>query len=134
MKHNVRIIIALLIIIVVCWFGYTYTEEINKVSNATKPFKQQLQRYTWLIVIGLVTYWAFLKHPYQWIAKTIILIYALTIVVLGFLGLLEFKWKLFSENQKELISSVRLFLSSPLPFIMAWFLSVIDLSKLQEKN
>lgn len=123
MKHNLRIWIGVVLIIIVCWFGYTYTEEINKISNAHKSFEQQLQRFIWLIIVGVICYWCFLKHPYQWLSKTILIVYLISIFILGVLGLIEFKWRLFSENQKELIAGFRLFLSSPLPFIIAWFLS-----------
>lgn len=133
MKHNIRIWIGIVLIIIVCWFGYTYTEEINKISNAHKPLKQQVQRFIWLIVVGLITYWSFLKHSYKWLSKTIFIVYILSIFILGCLGLIEVKWRLFSENQKELISSIRLFLSSPLPFIIAWFLSNTNFNTTRKK-
>lgn len=134
MKHNIRIWIGIVLIIIVCWFGYTYTEEINKVSNSVKPLKQQIQRFSWLIIVGLICYWSFLKHNYQWLSKTIVIVYGISILLLGCLGLIELKWKLFSENQKELISSVRLFLSSPLPFIIAWFLSNANFNGTNKNN
>lgn len=133
MKHKRRIWIGIVAIIIICWFGYTYTEEVNKISNAHKPLKQQIQRFIWLAVVGLIAYWSFLKHRYQWISKTIIIVYMISIFMLGGLGLIEFKWKVFSENQKELISGVRLFLSSPLPFMVAWFLSTSNFDTLTKK-
>lgn len=129
MKHKVRLIIALILILIVCWFGYTHTEEVNKVSNAVKPLKQQLLRFIWLISIGSITYWAFIKQQHKWISTLIVLVYATAVCILGILGLIEFKWRLLSENQKELISGVRLFLSSPLPFMMAWFLQISNIQK-----
>jgi hypothetical protein len=129
MKHNVRLGIALLLILVICWFGYIHTEEVNKISNAVKPLKQQILRFLWLISIGSATYWAFAKQHQKWIPTLIFLIYTIAIITLGLLGLIEFKWKLFSENHKELISGIRLFLSSPLPFMMAWFLQISNIQK-----
>ena len=128
MKHNIRLGIALLLILVICWFGYTHTEEVNKVSNAVKPLKQQLLRFIWLISIGSITYWAFIKQQHKWISTLIVLVYVTAVCILGILGLIEFKWRLLSENQKELISGVRLFLSSPLPFMMAWFLQMFSVN------
>ncbi len=128
MKHKVRLIIALILILIVCWFGYTHTEEVNKVSNAVKPLKQQLLRFIWLISIGSITYWAFIKQQHKWISTLIVLVYVTAVCILGILGLIEFKWRLLSENQKELISGVRLFLSSPLPFMMAWFLQMFSVN------
>jgi len=125
MKNNTRYIIAIILILIICWFGYTYTEDINKTYSTHKPFKQQLQRFIWLISVGLITWWAFAKNSKKWISVTVWIVYGVVIFSFGVLGIIEWKYKIFSENFKEFIAGIRLFLSSPLPFIFLWFLTTL---------
>ncbi len=133
MSTKLRYIIAIILILLVCWFGYTFTEEINKISNAPKPFKQQLQRLLWLILVGIITWWAFVKNTKKWLAQTVIIVYGFAVIIIGLLGLVEWKYKILGENIKELIAGVRLFLSSPLPFIFLWILSSVKFET-EQKN
>lgn len=133
MSTKLRYIIAIILILLVCWFGYTFTEEINKISNAPKPFKQQLQRLLWLILVGIITWWAFVKNTKKWLAQTVIIVYGFAVIIIGLLGLVEWKYKILGENLKELIAGVRLFLSSPLPFIFLWILSSVKFET-EQKN
>lgn len=132
MNKKTRYIIALILILVICWFGYIYTEEINKVAYVHKPFKQQLLRLLWLCIVGFLTWWAFLTDKKKWKSKVVGIIYFLVVVIFGILGLLEWKYKIFGESFKELISGVRLFLSSPLPFLFLWLLSSVNLENLKK--
>lgn len=134
MANRWRLITSLILILITCWFGYAYTEEINKISYNPKPFKQQLQRFIWLVVVGFLTYYAFSKNKKKWLPAIILIVYGTIIIALGILGLIESKYRFFSENQKELISGVRLFFSSPLPFTAIWFLSVLDLQSLNQQE
>lgn len=135
MNNKLRYIISLVLILLICWIGYTYTEEIKLVtSNRHKPFQLQFKRLVWLISIGGLTWWAFVKNTKKWLAQTVIIAYGLAIIIIGLLGLIEWKYKFFGENTKEFISGIRLFLSSPLPFIFLWIMSSINLDAMQKSK
>lgn len=134
MSNNLRYIISLLLILIVCWLGYTYTEEIKIASNSHKPFLLQIKRLLWLIIVGLLTWWAFKNGTKKWINQIIILVYGITIILIGSLGLIEWKYKFLGENLKELISGIRLFLSSPLPLIFLWIMSTINFDTFQKSK
>lgn len=126
MNKTFKHIIAISLILIVCWWGYTNTEEINKISNVHKPFEQQLKRIIWLLIVGIITWWAFAKDNNQWLSKIVVIIYAFVIITIGLIGVLEWKFKFLSENWKEFFAGVRLFLSSPLPFIFLWIMRKIN--------
>ncbi len=126
MKYNFRLPLSLLLILIVCWIGYDKTEEINKISNSSKPLIQQIQRFLWLISVGVISLIAFYKSKYEWVFKILLLVYFIGIILIGLFGLIQYKWQFFSENQKELISGTRLFLSSPLPLIICWLLTITE--------
>lgn len=133
MNNKLRYIISLFLILIICWLGYTYTEEIKLfTSNRHKPFQLQFKRLLWLISIGVLTWWGFKKNTKKWLAQIVIITYILAVIIIGLLGLIEWKYKILGENTKEFISGIRLFLSSPLPFIFLWIMSSINLDVMQK--
>jgi hypothetical protein len=114
-------VIYFIIILIVCYWGYSVTEDINVISNTPKPFIQQLLRLTWLGLVGLFTYLPFKKEVA--LKNIIIGVFGFFIFFLGITGIIEWKFRLLSENAKEFFAGIRLFLSSPLPFLFILLIS-----------
>lgn len=114
-------LIYFIIILIVCYLGYSITEDINIISNTPKPFIQQLLRLIWMGLVGLFTYLPFKRQVF--FKNSIIGIFLFFMFFLGITGLLEWKFRLLSENAKEFFAGIRLFLSSPLPFLLVLLLS-----------
>jgi glucan phosphoethanolaminetransferase (alkaline phosphatase superfamily) len=122
--RKIRAIIALVLMILINWVGYWY---IYERADHLDPLKQRSLKYVlyflWLGVICIVGYWSMKGFQIKWIQKIWIILYAIIIILLLMAGVIDHWIGITSADVRDLISVIKAFFQSPMPFVVCWFLA-----------
>ncbi|RYD56511.1 MAG: hypothetical protein EOP56_12515 [Sphingobacteriales bacterium] len=114
MGNKARLWISLLIIVVLSWIELQFFTE----SVGVEEMKRKVAHILFLLAVGAVGYFAWAKHPVQWIKSVWLLGYAVALVIILGVGIIQWKFGVFGTAFLDEIHHIRLFFNSPLPFIM----------------
>jgi hypothetical protein len=126
-----REIIALVLLIIVCWFDYQYFTEGQSVIEMSATTRR-IAHLLFLGVLIPVGYWGLGNFP-KWMRGLWLASYTAVFCFLFIIGVLQMKLKLFSVTTLDQISTIRLFFGSPMPFMILYILFVITHNS-QSKN
>lgn len=114
MGHKLRMILALLIIVVLAWVELQQYSEAVNVPEQTRKVAHIL----FLVFIMLVGYWGWFAHPMRWLKNAWLLAYATVLAIIVGFGIIHWKVYQFSIGFLDQISLLRIFFSSPVPFLV----------------
>ncbi|HTN47335.1 MAG TPA: hypothetical protein VL098_13380 [Flavipsychrobacter sp.] len=124
MKNLIRKeILALALLIILCWFDYQYFTEGKSVLEMS-AITRRIAHLLFLAVLIPVGYWGLGNFP-KWMRGLWFASYAAVFCFLFIVGVLQVKLKLFSVATLDQISTIRLFFGSPMPFMILYILFVI---------
>ena len=126
MRHKLRFWLAFSIIILFSWLDYQYFTEGH--ADFFPAVIRQLGHLIVLLLILAAGYWGWAKQVLPWPKRVWVYSYGLTISIIGIIGLIQWKTELFGVGFLDVISSVRLFLGSPVPYFMMYILYTITLN------
>lgn len=112
------------IIILVCCIDYMYlTEGTGAIALADKFRK--LGHIGILLCIIPAGYWAWYKHPMQWLRKVWLTSYVVCLVVTVGVGAICYAVGYHDKALLKKIGDIRLFFCSPVPFFMLYVLVLV---------
>jgi hypothetical protein len=114
MSNKLRIIIALLVIVVLAWIELQQYSEAVNVPEQTRKIAHIL----FLVAIMLVGYWGWFAHPLKWLKNAWVLAYTAVLAIIVAFGVIHWKVYQFSIGFLDQISLLRIFFSSPVPFLV----------------
>lgn len=114
MANKWKVWIPLLVIVILSWLELQFFTE----SVGVEEFKRKIAHIVFLIAVGAVGYFTWAKHPVGWLRSVWIMAYTAAIALIMGVGLIQWKFGLFGTAFLDEIHHIRLFFSSPLPFIM----------------
>lgn len=127
MQHKLRFWLAFSIIVVLSWLDYQYfTEGHADFFPAVIRQAGHLMALTLILPTG---YWGWAKQAAAWPKRVWLYSYTLTIMIVGVIGLVQWKTELFGVGFLDSVSSLRLFFGSPVPYFMMYILYTITLNQ-----
>lgn len=114
MGNKLRMILALLIIVVLAWIELQQYSEAVNVPEQTRKIAHIL----FLIGIMLVGYWGWFAHPLKWLKNAWLLAYCAVLAIVVVIGIVHWKFYQFSVGFLDQVSLLRIFFSSPVPFLV----------------
>lgn len=95
------------------WHGYEDDPETQFKANTTI---RHLINYSLLLAVAFTGWYGWKKHTQPWVLKLWIFIYTVVILSLSFFGLLDIYFGISNLSFRNMISNLRLFFTSPVPF------------------
>jgi hypothetical protein len=122
MQPNNRALIFLLLILLV-WITGSQEMHLNKERLTDTVFVRYIIYFSWLLLTASIGYVAWRHQPYLWIKQVWITTYALVVVLLLLLGIIDLLIVPFTMAQKKYIQTFRLFFQSPVPFVIIYLVA-----------
>lgn len=117
MPHRSRFILAFVVITALCWIDYQYYSEGGAV-RAIDDTRRQMAHLIILILLVPIGWFGWSAHGVKWIRKFWLLTYLTAICFLITFGLIQSFFHPFGTTTKDIVSSIRLFFTSPMPFLL----------------
>lgn len=112
--------VVLLLIIIIYWFESQLSEAVGE-----GDVKRKLFNFASVILVMVLGYIGWYGHPVRWIPKLWLLLYGLIVFIVIGTGLINWKLPVFGRDFMDAIHNLRLFFTSPLPFLALFVLSRI---------
>jgi hypothetical protein len=126
MQLKYRMLIAVLLITLICWFEIQYlTEGFYRSPIPEKG--RHLVHLLLLVTVTAVGYWGWKTHPMKWLSSLWVLSYAACILFLLVMSIVYLFVGHFNADTIGTIRGIRLFFCSPMPFLLLFVLSRINL-------
>ena len=122
MQPNKRALIFLLLILLV-WIAGSQEMYLNKESLTNTVFVRYIIYFSWLLLTASIGYAAWHHQPHLWIKQVWITAYALAVILLLLLGIIDLLIVPFTMAQKKYIQTFRLFFQSPVPFVIIYLVA-----------
>lgn len=126
MRHKLRFWLAFSTIILFSWLDYQYFTE-----GHAQDFPPVIRQAGHIIALALILptgYWGWAKQAFSWPKQVWLYSYTIAILLIGVIGLIQWKTELFGVGFLDIISSFRLFFGSPVPYFMMYILYTITLN------
>jgi hypothetical protein len=114
MQNKSRIWISLLIIVALSWIELQFFTE----SIGVEETKRKVAHMAFLVAVGAVGYFAWVKHPVRWLRSVWLLGYTVALLLIVVVGVIQMQFQVFGTAFLDEIHHIRVFFNSPLPFIM----------------
>ncbi|MCB9046082.1 MAG: hypothetical protein H6550_08070 [Chitinophagales bacterium] len=124
MEQRNKFRIALVLITLICYIDYQFFGEGYAVREIA-PYIRQAGHLVILVAVFPIGYWAWNKHPMQWLKKIWVWSYSAVICFILIIGLLKNMTSLMGAEFLDWVTTVRYLFSSPLPLILIYMLSLI---------
>ena len=124
LKNNWKILIALFLIIGLSWIESQHISEATGVAE----MKRRVFHIVFLGGIYATGIWYWHQHRTGWIKYLWTLAYAGLVLLLVGVGMLQWKFQIFSEQILDQVRYLRVFFSSPLPFIIMLIIPRVEAS------
>jgi len=125
LKQNKRELIVLLLIAIICWFGYRFLYENDYKKNLPRMIGHFIN-FSWFLIIMALGYIGLMKNANKWKKKIWILIHIIALLFLMAGGLIEKAAnKVVTLEWIDLFGLTRSFFTSPMPFLIIWLLPSI---------
>jgi len=95
------------------WHGYTDNPETQFKANT---LLRHAIDFLLLLGVALTGFYGWKNHHQSWILKLWVLIYSVVIFSISFLGLVDIYLGIHNLSFRNLLSNLRLFFTSPVPF------------------
>ena len=117
---NKRVIIAVIIMVIVSWLGYKgYDVNFFQTLN---PLTKHLINFGLLVTVALTGCFAIWNFREKWLLLVWILFYCSGIVLLVIIGIVDLVHRISNHLIRDSVAPFRMFLTSPLPFLVILFL------------
>ncbi len=133
MPQKLRFWIAFVLLTAICFVDYQYFTEGVAVNNIS-PQKRQLFHLLIFVIIIPIGYWGWAKHPFLWLRKFWLVIYFSVLGLLLVAGGVQATTHIFGVAVLDFFSSIRLFFTSPMPYLILLFFSRFAVISREEKN
>lgn len=124
MKYKTKLWAGLLLVTLISFIDYQYFSEGFAVRRMPGAVRQSGHLFV-LVVIILVGFWGWNKHPMQWTKKLWLYAYGAAIVILLLIGFVSTQLVHLGSGFLDRVSDFRLFFCSPLPYITLYMLTQI---------
>ncbi len=115
-----RIALSLLMIIFISWISFK-GYDINFFQNL-KPVVKHLANFGLLISTALTGYFAIKPFQEKWILSVWVLVYTSVVIVLVSIGIVDVFHRITNYLVRDSIAPIRMFFTSPVPFLIILFL------------
>jgi ABC-type uncharacterized transport system YnjBCD permease subunit len=123
MRHKNRVWIAGLLISLIYWCTWHSYHDNPQAHFNTNPFVRHGLNFFLLLLVGIIGWWGWKSHPDKWIKKLWVPIYAAILSFMIGTGIIDLLIRFESMSFRNLLSGLRLFFTSPVPFGVLLFLS-----------
>ncbi len=118
---NKRVIFAFVILLFLSLIAYQGYE--TKYFYRIPFYAKHLINFGLLALIALVGWWGLSAQSQKWMSSLWILLYAVVIMLMVIIGLLDLKFKFAISNFREMVHNLRMFFTTPVPFAFLLFLN-----------
>jgi hypothetical protein len=112
-----RVWVCGVVIALIYWSTWLGAND-NSLSKSTK----HLFGFSLLVLVGALGYYAWSSQPQEWAKKLWLFLYLSVILILLIFGTIDFFKMLKDESLKNMLASLRLFFTSPVPFGILMYL------------
>lgn len=127
MKPITKFWLAFAIIVIVCYFDWYLFGEGYGVRRVSGTIRQAGHLGTLLFVVA-TGYWAWKTHPMQWLKSLWVYVYTAGIGFVLLVGALKMTG-ILSDGFLEWVTTIRYLLTSPLPHLLMYMLTLIASQK-----
>jgi len=122
MQPKARLVLVLLLLTVISFIDHQFFYEPRQVTTLSALQRQVMHLLVLLcfIPIGLI---ALKGDKIHWMKKLWVTVYASAISLLAVIGVIQWKLHAFPSGVLDIISTVRIFITSPLPFLLLYFMA-----------
>ena len=113
--------LALVCIAVVCWLDYQFFNE--GFSYKYNALQRQSGHLAVLAIILPLGYLGWTQHPAKWPRRLWTMVYMIIICLVILIGAIQWETGWFGVGFLDNVSSLRLFFSSPLPYLLLFLLA-----------
>jgi hypothetical protein len=114
MKNKLSTWLSLVIIVALSWIELQYFTE----SQGVDELQRKAAHILFLVAIMAAGYIAWAKHIVVWTRQIWLFSYIGAIVLITGIGLVQWKFQVFGSDLLDQVRDIRIFFSSPLPFLM----------------
>lgn len=114
MTKKVSTWVSLVLIVILSWIELQYFSESQGVDETGRRAAHIL----FLLAIMMVGYLAWSRHIVVWTRQIWLFTYTGAILLIVGIGLLQWKFQWFGTDLLDQVRDIRIFFSSPLPFLM----------------
>ena len=125
LNYKNRLWVAVVLITILCWVEISYLTE----GNVGSPVPERMRHIFHLVLLLAVTgigYWGWYLHPKKWLKNIWLIAYTSFIVIMLLTSLAYIVTGNFSHYIIGTVRSARLFFSSPMPFLLCYVLSRVE--------
>lgn len=114
--------IAFVIICLLYWATWHKYHDDPKIHFKADLLLRHLLNYSLLVGVAITGWLGWKKHPDQWVCKLWVMVYAVFIICISALGVLDVTLGVGSESFRNMLTGLRIFFTSPVPYgIMIYF-------------
>lgn len=128
MKQVTKFWLAMAIIVIVCYYDWYLFGEgygVRRVSGTLR----QAGHFATLLSVMAAGYWAWKKHPMQWLKSLWMYTYVIGTAFILLVGAIKIATNILSNDFLEWVTTIRYLLTSPLPHVLMYMLTLIASQK-----
>ena len=120
-----KTLLAFLFITGISWLTYQAFEGSRFLKDQSQFIKHSVNIF-FLLAVFSAGYFAFSFYKQTWIRTIWLLLYSLIIAILLLFGFFDLLLTIKAQNIRNMLSGLKMFFCSPLPFVLLIFLSKIS--------
>ena len=119
---NKKTFVAFILICFITLLTYQAFEGYRFLTGQPQ-FLKHIFNIGFLVAVAGIGYYSLRQLQEKWMSKLWIFLYAVVAIILVVFGMIDVIFKLQTQNLRNLLSGLKMFFCSPLPFLMVLFLS-----------